>query len=161
MERPSTNLQPHGISHGRCSPNMTHTPTPTRISSPNKLFVSHRIGPNGARHLNKWKVCNTNWWVNARRNSIANALELRLSCTNPSKCNMLVPSNETWKEIINRRIAQSWEFPERSTSTHSRFETYGGIISSCQTSNISGTSVGNTIGDHSAVVGASPVSAVS
>ena len=26
----------------------------------------------------------TTWWVNARRNSIANALELRLSCTNPS-----------------------------------------------------------------------------
>ena len=78
--------------------------------------------------------------MQGRRNPIANALELRLPCTNPS----------IW--YINHMSPLKTD-----TYNWNKSKQYKTIY--CQTSNISHNLVGNVIVDLSDVVGASPVGA--
>ena len=77
-----------------------------------------------------------------RRNSIANTLELYLSCTNPLICQQ--------QTALTRQPENIMPFLYVYNSTELIYR---------QVSNISRTSVGNQIVDHSDVVGVSPVGA--
>ena len=56
----------------------------TQQNTSNSTFVILRCGNNHTDYVSHWLGTYFNGLVQERRNSIANALELLLSCTNPS-----------------------------------------------------------------------------
>ena len=89
----------------------------------------------------KWLCCNDGL-MQERRNSIANALELRLSCINPSiRCSTVGAFFTSLSSVFPTR----WSWWKTVNKTYRKV------------SNIRRTLVGNKIVDHSDVVGTSPV----